>query len=130
MKRSGNILIVLLLSFMVVYLSVGTTVMHCLRYNTVKIGAVDDCCQKKDQRCCGFSKNCMQYKQVKLSPTMVSQDEADFDATPLFVGIMPCCWSKFPRPLLANVLSDNHQNMDVPHSPPRSYLTFIRVLQI
>lgn len=32
MKRSLNILMVLMLSLMVVYLSVGTTVMHCLHY--------------------------------------------------------------------------------------------------
>ena len=130
MKRSGNILLVLLLSLMVVYLSVGTTVMHCLRYDTVKIGApMADCCQKKDQHCCGFNKNCMEYKQVKLSPTMVFQ-EVEFDATPLFAGVMPCCWSKLPRPLLANALSDDYRSMDVPHSSPRSYLAFIRVLQI
>ena len=114
---------------MVVYLSVGTTVMHCLRYDTVKVGAMADCCQMKDQHCCGFNKNCMEYKQVKLSPTMVFQ-EAEFDATPLFAGVMPCCWSKLPRPLLANALSDDYRSMDVPHSPPRSYLAFIRVLQI
>ena len=35
MKRSLNILMVLMLSLMVVYLSVGTTVMHCLRYDKV-----------------------------------------------------------------------------------------------
>ena len=35
MKRSLNILMTLMLSLMVVYLSVGTTVMHCLRYDKV-----------------------------------------------------------------------------------------------
>lgn len=35
MKRSLNILMALMLSLMVVYLSVGTTVMHCLRYDKV-----------------------------------------------------------------------------------------------
>lgn len=131
MKRSSNILLVLLLSLMVVYLSVGTTVMHCLRYDTVKIGApMADCCQKKDQHCCGFNKNCMEYKQVKLSPTMMFQEDAELDATPLFAGVMPCCWSKLSHPLFNNVSSDSHKSMDVPHSPPRSYLAFIRVLQI
>ena len=32
MKRSLNILMALMLSLMVVYLSVGTTVTHCLSY--------------------------------------------------------------------------------------------------
>ena len=35
MKRSLNILMALMLSLMVVYLSVGTTVMHCLHYDKV-----------------------------------------------------------------------------------------------
>ena len=35
MKRSLNILMALMLSLMVVYLSVGTTVMRCLHYDKV-----------------------------------------------------------------------------------------------
>ena len=35
MKRSLNILMALMLSLMVVYLSVGTIVMHCLHYDKV-----------------------------------------------------------------------------------------------
>lgn len=35
MKRSLNILMALMLSLMVVYLSVGTTVIHCLHYDKV-----------------------------------------------------------------------------------------------
>ena len=42
MKRSLNILMALMLSLMVVYLSVGTTVMHCLRYDKVMVGMVAD----------------------------------------------------------------------------------------
>nr|WP_288698228.1 hypothetical protein [uncultured Prevotella sp.] len=38
MKRSLNILMALMLSLMVVYLSVGTTVMHCLRYISKILG--------------------------------------------------------------------------------------------
>ena len=53
MKRSLNILLVSLLSLMVVFLSVGTTFMHCLRSGTVKMGVVEmmaktDCCAKKN----------------------------------------------------------------------------------
>ena len=42
MKRSLNILMALMLSFMVVYLSVGTTVMHCLRSDKVMVGMMAD----------------------------------------------------------------------------------------
>ena len=47
MKRSLNILMALMLSLMVVYLSVGTTVMHCLHYDKVMVGMVADGCVKR-----------------------------------------------------------------------------------
>ena len=50
MKRSLNILMALMLSLMVVYLSVGTTVMHCLHYDKVMVGMMADCCMGHD--CC------------------------------------------------------------------------------
>ena len=37
MKRSFNIIMAFMLSLMVVYMSVGTTVMHCLHSNEVII---------------------------------------------------------------------------------------------
>ena len=100
MKRSLNILVTLMLSLMVVYLSVGTTVMHCLRYDKVMVGTVADCCVKRcmDHDCCQgkqgaqVNKHCMDEKQVKLSPTV---------------------W-----------------NRNVPHSPPRAYLALLNTLII
>ena len=70
MKRSLNILMALMLSFMVVYLSVGTTVMHCLRSDKVMVGMMADCCVGHD--CCQgklgaqVKKHCMNVRQVKL----------------------------------------------------------------
>ena len=46
MKRSLNILMALMLSLMVIYLSVGTTVMHCLLYDKVMVGMGADGCVK------------------------------------------------------------------------------------
>ena len=73
MKRSLNILMTLMLSLMVVYLSVGTTVTHCLSYGKVTVGTVADCCVKRsmDHDCCQgkpgtlVKKHCMDVKQVK-----------------------------------------------------------------
>lgn len=78
MKRSLNILMALMLSLMVVYLSVGTTVMHCLHYDKVMVGMVTDCCVKRSmhQDCCQgklgtqVNKHCMKVELVKLSPTV------------------------------------------------------------
>ena len=80
MKRSLNILMALMLSLMVVYLSVGTTVMHCLHYDKVMVGMVTDCCVKRSMHydCCQgklgtqVNKHCMKVELVKLSPTVSS----------------------------------------------------------
>ena len=75
MKRSLNILMALMLSLMVVYLSVGTTVMHCLHYDKVMVGMVTDCCVKRSMHhdCClgklgaQVNKHCMEVELVKLA---------------------------------------------------------------
>ena len=43
-----------MLSLMVVYMSVGATVVHCLRFNKLMVGAVDDCYMKRSlsPECC------------------------------------------------------------------------------
>ncbi len=137
MKRSLNILMALLLSLMVVYMSVGTTVMHCLRYDKVMVGTVADCCVKRctDHECCQgkhgaqVRKHCMDIKQVKLSPSQIFQ-KADFDAVPVFAGIPQGAWSLLPRPFVCSVQKARYWNMSVPHSPPREYLSLLNTLII
>lgn len=127
MKRLLNIWLVSLLSLMVVYLSVGATVMHCLRSNEVKVVmAMGDCCAKK---CNGFKKHCMDYQQMKLSPTLSIQ-KAEFDASPVFAGIMPAAWLAVPRPVVSYVHDAKIRDYVVPHAPPRAYLAWINSLVI
>ena len=138
MKRSLNILMALLLSLMVVYMSVGTTVMHCLRYDKVMVGVVKDCCLKRctDHDCCQghrqgtqLKKHCMDVKQVKLSPTQSFQ-KVDFKAAPAFAGIQPGTWSLVPRPVVCYVQGAEGWSTYVPHSPPREYLSLLHTLII
>ncbi|MEE0422181.1 MAG: hypothetical protein UDO44_02000 [Prevotella sp.] len=137
MKRSLNILMALMLSLMVVYLSVGTTVMHCLRYDKVMVGTVAGCCVKRcmDHDCCRgklgaqVNKHCMDVKQVKLSPT-VSIQHFDFDAAPVFAGIVPALWQTLPRPVICSIQKARYWNQNVPHSPPRAYLALLNTLII
>ena len=138
MKRSLNILMALMLSLMVVYLSVGTTVMHCLRYDKVRVGAVADCCLKRcmDHDCCQgheqgaqVKKHCMDVKQVKLSPTLSIQ-KVDFDTAPVFAGILPYRWMTLPRPVICSIQKARYWNFSVPHSPPRAYLAMLNTLII
>ncbi len=138
MKRSLNILSALLLSLMVVYLSVGITVIHCLRYDKVMVGAMPDCCVKRcmDHECCQghakgaqVKKHCMDVRLVKLSP-MLSIQQVDFDAAPVFAGILPGAWSLLPRPAVCNVQKARCWNLNIPHSPPREYLSLLNTLII
>ena len=137
MKRSLNILMALMLSLMVVYLSVGTTVTHCLSYGKVTVGTVADCCVKRsmDHDCCQdkqgaqVKKHCMDVKQVKLSPT-VSIQHMDFDAAPVFAGIVPALWHMLPCPIICSIQEAKYWNQNVPHSPPRAYLALLNFLII
>ena len=137
MKRSLNILMALMLSLMVVYLSVGTTVMHCLRYDKVMVGMVTDCCVKRSMHhdCCRgklgaqVNKHCMEVELVKLSPT-VSIQHLDFDAAPVFAGIVPALWQTLPRPVICSIQKARYWNQNVPHSPPRAYLALLNFLII
>lgn len=143
MKRLLNIWLVSLLSLMVIYLSVGATVMHCLRSNEVKVVmAMGDCCAKKCQDCCAddcqhqmgmgdkqLHKHCMDYQQMKLSPTLSIQ-KAEFDASPAFTGIFPASWLSLPRPVISYVRHAELRDYVVPHAPPRAYLAWINSLII
>ena len=157
MKRLLNIWLVSLLSLMVIYLSVGVTVMHCLRSNEVKVVmAMGDCCAKKCDGCCAddcqqmmqdgqqmkhhdmhhalhgegvLHKHCMDYQQMKLSPTLSIQ-KAEFDASPIFAGIMPAAWLTVPRPVLSYIRHAELRDYVVPHAPPRAYLAWINSLII
>ena len=127
MKRSLNILMALMLSLMVVYLSVGTTVMHCLHYDKVMVGMVTDCCRGKLGA--QVNKHCMEVELVKLSPT-VSIQHLDFDVAPVFAGIAPALWQKLPRPVICSIQKARYWNLNVPHSPPRAYLALLNILII
>ena len=137
MKRSLNILMALMLSFMVVYLSVGTTVMHCLRSDKVMVGMMADCCVKccMGHDCCQgklgaqVKKHCMNVRQVKLSPT-VSVQPMDFDTAPVFAGIVPALWQTLSRPVISSIQKARYWNLNVPHSPPRAYLALLNILII
>ena len=54
MKRPFNIMMALMLSLMVVYMGVGTTVIHCACSDKIMVGAVEDCCQERSlgHDCC------------------------------------------------------------------------------
>ena len=139
MKRSLNILMASLLSLMIVYLSVGASVMHCLSNDTLTVGMAANCCATKchsDKHCCHdnsvaqWKKHCMDIKQVKLSPTPLMQ-KVQFDTAPAFTGIAPWAWSVLPRPVVCHIKEAKYLNRNKAHAPPpREYLALLNILII
>ena len=111
MKRPFNIMMALMLSLMVVYMGVGTTVIHCACSDKIMVGAVEDCCQERGlgHDCCHrhqhgaqVKKHCMDVKLVKL-PATLSAQKMDSQAAPLFAGILPSRWLTLPRPVISSI---------------------------
>ena len=131
MKRPFNIMMALMLSLMVVYMSVGTTVMHCACTDKIMVGAVEDCCQKRSlgHDCCHGHQHCMDVKLVKL-PATLSVQKMDSQAAPPFAGILPSRWLTLPRPVISSIQEARLWDRNVPHSPPRAYLKLLNTLII
>ena len=143
MKHTFNILLAALLSLMVVYLSVGTTIMHCLRTNEVRVVmAQSNLCEKQCSHCCKkachhsaadsgnhIDNGCMSYQHVQLSPTLSVQN-VDFNNAPSFAGIVPSMWMSLPYPIVTTFVKTIYNKVAAPHAPPRAYLALIRILII
>lgn len=138
MKRIGNILLMTILSLIIVYMSVGATVMHCLRTDSTQLVAFastiqeeHSCCTSNHKKDYGQSvkSGCMQYHQLKLSP--VSNDSNQhFDFTPTLFAIPTFLLKALPKTTGWHYTNKNCKWKYVPHSPPRAYLALIRVLLI
>lgn len=138
MKRPFNIMMALMLSLMVVYMGVGTTVIHCACSDKIMVGAVEDCCQERSlgHDCCHrhqhgaqVKKHCMDVKLVKL-PATLSAQKMDSQTAPPFAGILPSRWLTLPRPVISSIQKARLWNRNVPHSPPRAYLKLLNTLII
>ena len=137
MKRFGNILFALQLSLIIMVMSVGTTVVHCLKNDRVQIvtdkkhDSTTSCCTTDDHHNSNtVDANCMKYQQVKLSPYNVIQHvETDFAPTLITIPQMP--WIAQAAPVAWHLLNNKCKLWKYfPNSPPRKYLAFISVLLI
>jgi len=98
------------------------------------MGAVEtmakmDCCADKKNEGKQWKSHCMEYQQVKLSPTL-SVQKVDFDTAPVFAGIQQGAWSLLPRPVICSIQKARYWNRNIPHSPPRAYLAMLNTLII
>lgn len=126
------------LSLIIIYMSVGATVMHCLRTDNTQLVAFADtsseghaCCSAKHKVYNGQSvkSSCMQYHQVKLSPVNTSNSH-HFDFTPTLFAIPSFSLQALTKTIGWHYINKNCKWKYVPHSPPRTYLALIRILLI
>lgn len=128
MKSKSQILILLLASMMVAYLGAGQLVMHCSMTGRVEAigshntdcGGCNDCCSKKQ------TKSCMTLKVKKLQSS-TAQQQIKAEAAQALTLLSAIVEAVVPTDC---ALPHNAIGHEVEKSPPRHYLTFIRVLLI
>lgn len=127
-----------ILSLIIIYMSVGATVMHCLRTDSTQVIAFAPTPKEKHSCCAASHKadneksvksSCMQYHQVKLSPVSIDSNH-HFDFTPTLFALPSFLLQALPKTTGWHYTNKNCKWKYVPHSPPRAYLAFIRILLI
>ena len=125
MKRLVNIFIASLLSLMIVWMGVGVAVVHCAhsgRYMFTEQTSHSSHCETP------MKEKCMKVEVHKLS-TQAQAHSVVVDLQPVFsfVAVLPENQRVVPQFLEPAFLSPRIYAW---HSPPRDYLSFIRILQL
>ncbi|GAB6975576.1 hypothetical protein [Prevotella falsenii] len=127
MKKTINILLLLLLSVLIVWTTTGVVLMQCAHTGNVAIGKkpiADRGCGK------GADKGCMKVQVLKL--TEASQaSTTQFDLQPLQLSLLePLVTLLIALPTLLFIVSPIRLMPYCRHSPPRRYLQRLTVLII
>lgn len=129
MRKISHISISLLLSFLILTIGSGVNVMRCSRTGAVKIMTMFSVDEMHKVLCTSHT-CCITMEHVELSPTDVSPTIShDFHATQAPLTILPTCYAEWFMPVIKD-LTINRSFCHVWRGHPRSYLHFIRVLQI
>ena len=128
MKRFCLTLFAILLPLMVVYLSAGVSLTHCLHSGATKINTTASCGCSGDKPC----GDCMEYMQARLSTAEASTtiDTPTDSGTDVLASTLPIADALAE---LTSAVADRHisERCKVrPPVPPRCYLSRIQVLII
>lgn len=125
MKKSIHILMAVLLSMTVLLTGTGFNVVRCM--HTGSVNAV--ICLDKSNMGCAPTSNCMSVEHVQLSPSNAAQSIVyDFNAVQTLVAIIPGFVANWFLGIQNQTIAKVFYA--VRESPPRDYLSFIRVLRI
>lgn len=124
MKHSAKILISVLISFLIVWMGAGITMLHCHHTETTKFVVLADVADDS----CAHKTDCMQAQVISLSPTAeICKQTVDIHTPVLNLPFFNS--SLLAKPLYtANPIAKNISRLW--YSLPRAYLAILRILRI
>ena len=128
MKKFSHICLSLLLSMTLLFIGSGITITRCAHTGTLKVMTVFNSNSMGDMSC-DMNSSCMTTEHFELSPTNMAQTVTyDFHVMQPLLAILPSLVAEW-------LVTTEHKAVSqfVPQvwkSPPRDYLSFIRVLLI
>ena len=126
MKKSGHILLTVLLSMTLVFIGGGVDIVRCSCTGMVKVVL---CGVEVEDKGCMPDEGCLTVEHVQLSPTLTAQTITyDFHALQPILAILPSLAAEWLQPA-------GYRAMVLPtrrawRSPPRAYLDLLQVLLI
>ena len=130
MKKCTHIFLALLLSMIILFIGSGVNIMRCAHSGTVKVMTAIgvNSIGEENQDCC-MTSHCMTVTHVELSPTTAAhQVVTDFHVIQPLLAILPSFEAEWLCPAICKTVVQ--RTRAVWKSPPRAYLSFIRVLII
>ena len=128
MKKFCHISLSLLLSLTILLIGSGVNIMRCAHTGTVKVMTVLNS-NSMDGMACNMNSDCMSVEHVELSPTNMAQTVSyDFHVFQPLLAVLPSLVAEWLVPTERK--ADSQFIPQVWKSPPRDYLSFIRVLLI
>lgn len=128
MKKLGHIILSLLLSITILFIGSGVTIMHCAHTGTHQMKTVLSYAEM-DSMGCGMNTDCMSIEHVELSPSNMAQTVSyDFHVVQPLLAVLPSLVAVWR--LTAEDKGEVQFVPEVWKSPPRTYLSFLRMLLI
>ena len=128
MKKLCHVIVSALLVVAILSIGSGVNMMRCAHTGTVKMMTVMSSAQM-DGMGCGMNSSCMTLERVELSPTIITPVVSyDFHGVQPLLATLPCLIVTWFVPTGHKAVAQFVPT--VWKSPPRDYLSFIRVLLI
>ena len=128
MDKQLNIFTNIILSILIVYMSVGITMVHCRHHGEMMFAEMAELTPTDNDGCHKATSNCMTKTVLKLSPSSAADSTYfDFQAMQTVSALID---DMLGIPFEITNVTNPHIARVMPHGPPADYLHFIRVLRL